>query len=183
MKLTHMRFQLTPMEEIPFPDQNFDAVTCRYGLMHAADAMAGLRHARRVLRPGKKAAFMVHGPAHRNHIWSTLHSTAAEFFGIDNKPRIATHFRYSGEGELSALMNEAGFMLVTEKEISDVQVKKKSGKLWTPALQRGYGERLGKLDEAELARLDQAMEAAFEEFLDGDDYHLRSAQIIGWGQA
>jgi SAM-dependent methyltransferase len=46
------RFQLGLAEELPFPDDSFDVVTCQTVLMHLAEPARGLREMRRVLRPG-----------------------------------------------------------------------------------------------------------------------------------
>lgn len=181
LKLGNMRFRVTPMEEIPFADQSFDAVTCRFGLMHADQVLAGLGHARRVLKPGKKAAFMVHGPAEGNNLWATVHRAAAVYFGIDNRAAFANHFRYSGQGELSALLREAGFQGAAEKEISAIEVKDKGSNFWKATLQRGYAERVEKLSAAEMLSLDETMRAAFAEFLGDQGYRLMSSQRIGWG--
>jgi SAM-dependent methyltransferase len=46
-----------PAEALPFPDQSFDAVFCRYTAHHWPDVRCGLREARRVLKPGGVAVF------------------------------------------------------------------------------------------------------------------------------
>ena len=60
------------MEELPFDDDTFDAVTCRFGLMSSDDPAGTLREARRVLKPGRKAAFMTHGAQERNTLSNIL---------------------------------------------------------------------------------------------------------------
>jgi demethylmenaquinone methyltransferase/2-methoxy-6-polyprenyl-1,4-benzoquinol methylase len=47
-----VRFVRADALRIPFPDGSFDIVTIGYGLRNLADLEAGLREARRVLRPG-----------------------------------------------------------------------------------------------------------------------------------
>ena len=46
------------VEALPWPDGSFDVVASRYSAHHWRDAGAGLREARRVLKPGGLAAFM-----------------------------------------------------------------------------------------------------------------------------
>jgi SAM-dependent methyltransferase len=46
-----------PAEALPFADQSFDAVFCRYTAHHWPDVRRGLREARRVLKPGGIAVF------------------------------------------------------------------------------------------------------------------------------
>ncbi len=45
-------------ERLPYPDARFDIVVSRYSAHHWHDAGAGLREARRVLKPGGLAVFM-----------------------------------------------------------------------------------------------------------------------------
>ena len=47
-----------PAEHLPFADGSFDFLACRYSAHHWRDFEAGLRQARRVLKPGAAAVFM-----------------------------------------------------------------------------------------------------------------------------
>ena len=47
--LTNVSVQQADAENLPFPDESFDAVTCRLGVMFMADAEQALREMRRVL--------------------------------------------------------------------------------------------------------------------------------------
>ena len=48
----------TSAEKLPFPDASFDMLGCRYSAHHWQDVDAGLREARRVLKPGATAVFI-----------------------------------------------------------------------------------------------------------------------------
>ena len=49
------------LEEIPFPDNSFDAVTAFNSVQYAADPVAALRECRRVAKPGAPVAILTLG--------------------------------------------------------------------------------------------------------------------------
>lgn len=63
--LGNVTTQRAAAEHLPFPDASFDAVLCRFTIHHWHDRRAGLREARRVLKPGGFGVFIdVVAPAH-----------------------------------------------------------------------------------------------------------------------
>ena len=80
LNLKQMCFKIGDMAELPFADTTFDAVTCRYGIMFPSDPIAALRQVRRVLKPGRTAAFMTHGPPKANTLSVTLRQATREYF-------------------------------------------------------------------------------------------------------
>ena len=53
--LGNITVQQAAAESLPFPDASFDVVLCRFTAHHWQDLEAGLRQARRVLKPGAPA--------------------------------------------------------------------------------------------------------------------------------
>jgi SAM-dependent methyltransferase len=54
-----VRFQQADAQALPFPDASFDVVVCQFGVMFFPDRVAGMREARRVLKPGGRYLFSV----------------------------------------------------------------------------------------------------------------------------
>lgn len=70
--LTNVETCVADMEALPFADATFDAVTCRLGLMFCPAPGKALTEARRVLRPGGRAAFVVWGSPRQPLFEATL---------------------------------------------------------------------------------------------------------------
>lgn len=181
--LANISFHVGPMEEIPFDDGRFDAVTCRFGLMHADDAAAALRGVRRVLKPGGRAACMVHGARARNNQFDVVRATVLNFLGETEQQETLQRFRFSAQGELTGLFKDAGFSHVTEREIANWVVKKSGEKFWAAMVKRSFAARLADKDAADLAALDAQIEAAFEPFLKDGEYRLLSTERVVSGVA
>lgn len=181
--LGNMSFENTSMEALPFEDHAFDAVTCRFGLMHAGDPLAGLREARRVLRPGGKAAFMVHGPADKNTQWTVLHLSVQAFLDIDDQARFDKHYKFSADGELAALFAEAGFTDIQDELTVTTITEDVGGNFWEKSLLRSFGNRVEGLDADALAALNEAVAEAFLPFRKNGTYELWSSNRVAWGAA
>jgi len=61
------------VQSMPFPDDSFDAVVATLTFCSVADASAGLREIRRVLKPGGEFRFLEHVRARRS-AWARLQS-------------------------------------------------------------------------------------------------------------
>ena len=88
-------------EKLPFDDAAFDFLASRYSAHHWRDAAAGLRQARRVLRPGAPAIFIdivSPGPAGLD-----THLQAIELL------RDVSHVRDYSVAEWRAMLKESGF--------------------------------------------------------------------------
>jgi ubiquinone/menaquinone biosynthesis C-methylase UbiE len=56
--LSNIETCVAPAENLPFDDASFDFLACRFSAHHWRDFDAGLRQARRVLKPGSTAIFI-----------------------------------------------------------------------------------------------------------------------------
>lgn len=104
---------------LPFDDEAFDAVSCRFGFMFFPDMLLAAQEMARVLKPGGRMAAAVWGPPDKN-VWVTA------IMGTINKhmappappPGAPGMFRCAGPGFLVELFRQAGFSGVTEKLIT-----------------------------------------------------------------
>lgn len=99
--LTNIVVRQAPAEKLPLPDAHFDVVLCRFTIHHWHDRLAGLREARRVLKPTGRGIFIdVASPAHP---LLDTHLQTLELL------RDASHVRNASTAELMAALAAAGF--------------------------------------------------------------------------
>ncbi|WP_342634179.1 class I SAM-dependent methyltransferase [Lichenibacterium ramalinae] len=103
--LANVTTQQAAAERLPFAAGSFDAVLCRFTAHHWGAVEAGLREARRVVRPGGLAVFMdVVAPPDRA---ADSHLQAMELL------RDASHVRDYSVAEWLAMLSGAGFAVET----------------------------------------------------------------------
>jgi ubiquinone/menaquinone biosynthesis C-methylase UbiE len=103
---------------LPFPDSQFDAVLCRWGIMFFPDPRACLRETRRVMKPGAWASFATWNAPDKNPYLSLPIKVAIQKMGLTPPPPEAPGvFRFPNPQELAALMSEAGFKNPQVREV------------------------------------------------------------------
>jgi SAM-dependent methyltransferase len=102
------------LEEIAEPDDSFDVVLCREGLMFAVEPVTALREVRRVLRPGGRFVVAVWGPRNDNPWLGLVFDAVASALGREMPPPgMPGPFSLSDAGSLTQLAVDAGFADVT----------------------------------------------------------------------
>jgi ubiquinone/menaquinone biosynthesis C-methylase UbiE len=117
--LSNFQAKVADAENLSYPDNSFDAVVCRLGVMYFATPIAGVKEMVRVVKPGRKLALAAWSEPNKNP-WAT---TAG---GVINKmldlpvpsadaPGV---FRCSQMGLLTDLLEQAGMTESSQTEIS-----------------------------------------------------------------
>jgi ubiquinone/menaquinone biosynthesis C-methylase UbiE len=176
--LAQLRTEPADMEALPFADASFDAVTCRLGLMFCPRPAVALAEARRVLRPGGRAAFVVWGDPAQPLFAATLGqvgralaaATAAgapEAEACDGPaPDLPGPFRFADPARLRAALEAAGFSAVSvEERILPWPFAGGGADLWRMFLEMGgptFQRQLEALDEISRRALDEGIAAALD---------------------
>ncbi len=181
--LSNIGYLASDMMALPFADEMFDALTCRYGLMFPADRVAAAAEARRVLKPGARAAFLVWGPYENNTVFATVRRTALDFFGEPGGKTGPVRHIFAADGALAEALAAAGFTATEERPITTSAVVSGGGSAWRNRLERSYSDRISKLDEAGLEDLERALVEAFEPYRENDGYRVTTHAKIGTGTA
>ncbi|MEP6712026.1 MAG: methyltransferase domain-containing protein [Ferruginibacter sp.] len=105
--------------ELPFADNSFDAISCRFGFMFFPDMLMAAKEMARVLKPGGRIAVSVWNVPEKN-FWVT------GIMGILNKniemsppqPGAPGMFRCAADGLIAGLFKEAGLKNISLNEIT-----------------------------------------------------------------
>jgi len=107
--LTNFSTQTADAHSLPFPDDNFDLATSRFGVMFFRDPGLAFRELHRVLRPGARACFLVWGSVEQPY-WQTMMGVVHRHAGGPLLPPDGPNpFRYAEPGSLAAVLRSAGF--------------------------------------------------------------------------
>jgi SAM-dependent methyltransferase len=107
--LTNFAIQQADAQQLPFPDQQFDLATSRFGVMFFPDTGRALRELHRVLKPGSRACFAVWGPKEQPYFAATIGTVHRHIGGPLLAPGGPDPFRFSSPGSLSEALSNSGF--------------------------------------------------------------------------
>lgn len=157
--------------ELPFPDNHFDAISCRMGFMFFPDMQLAANEMARVLKPGGRIATAVwQGP--ENNFWITA------TMGVVNRnmdlpappPGAPGMFRCAPPGLIKGIFEKAGLKNVTEKHVASQLHSGNADTYWEmmTEIAAPFVAAMSKADEAMKAKIKREVYASIaERFPDG----------------
>lgn len=113
--LSNLTTRQADAQALPFADQSFDRVTCRFGIMFFPDSGKALREALRVLKAGGRAVYVAWTAPHQP-IYKTTTGILTKYVHEPPPDPDAPHpLRFAEPGSLRRAMEEAGFAQVEEQ--------------------------------------------------------------------
>ena len=113
-------------EELPYPDDSFDAVTCQFGLMFFEDRVGALREMQRVLRPEGTLAVAVWAGLDVTPGFAGLAALLDQLFGPEIANALRMPFCLGDVDELRSIFAAAGQ--------ADVAIETRAGTARFPSL-------------------------------------------------
>jgi ubiquinone/menaquinone biosynthesis C-methylase UbiE len=104
--------------ELPFPDNSFDAVSCRMGFMFFPDILLAAKEMYRVLKPGGRMATAVWDGPQKNFWVTAITAAIGKNMEMPSPPPGSPGmFRCSESGMMESLLQQAGFKNISRNEV------------------------------------------------------------------
>jgi ubiquinone/menaquinone biosynthesis C-methylase UbiE len=117
--LSNVDFEVCDAAALPFRDNTFDAVYCRFGLMFFPVMSSAMREMTRTAKPGARVGAVVWGRAAQNPWASLILGTIAHHRELPIPPAGNPGlFRCAPTGFMTRMFTEAGLADVTERQVS-----------------------------------------------------------------
>ena len=182
--LRNIEFRVANVEALPFPDESFDVVTCRFGVMFFPDQLKAFRECLGVLRHGGRVAFVVWGKREQPFLGTTV-GVLAKYVDVPPPDPDAPHaFMFGERGLLQARLEAAGFTQVRE-EVRTVQAR------WTGSPEEYWQQftevaapfrpLIAKLTGEARARAESEILAGLRKFSDGSAITMPLEIVVGTG--
>ena len=184
--IKNVRFQVCAADSLPFPDNSFDAVVSRLGIMFFPDSLAAMREMLRVTKPGGRLAFAVWRKSDLNpfcYVVSRVMDQHVQEPAAD--PDAPGAFRFAEPGKLAAVMTGAGLVDVVEHVIKfDIAAPLSPIEFWTMRSETSdtLRKKLASLPADERAEVHREVEQAVSEFFPDNQMKFPAQMIIVSGK-
>jgi ubiquinone/menaquinone biosynthesis C-methylase UbiE len=116
--LSNVTFQQADAHELPFPNNSFDCITSRLGIMFFSDLPCALSEMRRVLKPSGRGILLVWGPMDQPYFQTTIGAILRMLPEASVPESGRKMFALGNKGVLAQVLRQAGFSEVKEELVT-----------------------------------------------------------------
>ena len=171
-------------EDLRFPDDSFDAVICRFGLMLFPGPARAAAEIQRVLRPGGRFAVAVWDEPVRNPYFTVTQRALASVVAMPAPdPKAPGVFRLAPPGELAAVLRAGGFTDVRVEALPMTLACASRAECWAiqSDLSAALRAAVATLTAPEVARLEAAVFDALAPHVEEDRVRLGAVALCATG--
>jgi len=179
----NVAFAAANSEALPFPDETFDRLTCRFGAMFFPGIEQAMVEGRRVLRPNGRAIFLAWGEARHNTFYTATTGVLLKYAPPPQQTPDLAH-RFAQPGSLSVALGHGAFRQITETfhAISWAWPGTPEG-FWDYSIEvrRSFRRIFDSLGPAERQQAKQESLAEMQRFYDGQEVDFGGQIVIATG--
>ena len=116
--IKNLEFVACDVSALPFADNSFDLISCRFGFMFFPDMSLAMKEMVRVLKPGGRIAAAVWNAPEKNFWATAILNSINKYMQLPQPPKGAPGlFRCSKSGLIAGLFKEEGLRNIYETEV------------------------------------------------------------------
>ena len=170
------------VSELPFPDNTFDAISCRFGFMFFPDMQLAAKEMARVLKPGGKIATSVWNIPDKNFWVTAMMGPINQNMELPAPQAGAPGmFRCAKDGLIASLFLNAGLTNISQEEVTG-KLKSKTSDVYWEAMNEVAAPVVAALSKADKATAEKIKSEVFQlisqKYPDGDVRIDSSALVI-----
>jgi ubiquinone/menaquinone biosynthesis C-methylase UbiE len=177
--------KIADVSELPFDDNSFDAISCRFGFMFFPDMLLAAKEMARVLKPGGRIAIAVwNGP--QKNLWVTaIMGNINKNMQLPPPPAGAPGmFRCAADGLMQQILKDAGLKNISQTEIDSALKMDDNEMFWKMHTEVGAPivAALNKADEEMKAKIKADTFSQLDEKFKGQPVTPGASALIIYGE-
>jgi SAM-dependent methyltransferase len=182
--LSNIDFRVADVESLPFPDNSFDVVSSRFGVMFFVDQVKAFRECLRVLKPAGRVSFVVWGSREQPFLGSTIGILMKYVEAPKPDPDAPHAFMFGERGLLTGKLQAAGFANASEEvRIVKAHWDGTAEEYWQQFTEVAAPFRplIAKLAPGQRAQVEEEIFTGLRRLADGSGFTMPLEIVIGTG--
>ena len=171
--------------DLPFPDNTFDAISCRFGFMFFPDMLLAAKEMVRVLKPGGRIATSVWYSPEKNFWVTAIMGTINRNMELPPPPPGSPGmFRCAKDGFMTDLFSQAGVKNIRTKEVAGKMNCKTTDVYWNMMTEIGAPivAALNKADDAMKEKIKKEVFQTVNQKYPSGNISIESSALVVYGE-